>query len=116
MVVVDSDLQSQIVEHKPRTIYKYSDANWDEMKNKATEFTNANQDQIDGLSMNESWNLFKNFINGLLNDFIPSKKSSTKAKVPWITTYVKRQNNRKKRFYKQAVQLKNPEMNKYNVI
>ena len=80
------------------------------MKNKATEFSNTNQANIDGFTINDSWNLFKIFIKNLINYFVPSKKSSTKPKVPWITANMKRQINRKNRFYKNAVQSKKPDM------
>ena len=53
-------------------------------------------------SVEESWNLFKNKTNELMDKHIPSKMTSTKHSNPWITQEVRRMSKKKQRLYNKA--------------
>ena len=103
MVVTDSDVKPVYNKQKPRKIYLFSKANWDEihlacekLSTKLLEMANGN------FSIENLWDTFKSGIQTAMDTFIPSKMFKKKNSVPWFNRNLKKMTKRKARRYKHA--------------
>jgi hypothetical protein len=111
MVVVDCDISPKLNKKKPRKIFKYKNADWDKIKESANKFneTFLEQPSFNNRSIDENWALFKNFIFKSMDKFIPSKMTTSRYNLPWLTTPLKRQIKKKQKLYNKARSSKSPE-------
>ena len=73
------------------------------MKNKALEFSNSFLNSYDENSPIENmWSDIKSHLSGIIENYVPSKTTSTRFNQPWINTELKRLSRRKKRRYNRA--------------
>ena len=72
-------------------MYKFNSADWDglrnNIKNKQEQFFQARPLEQ---SVNTNWLSLKNIIHSAIEENIPSKLSSFKHNIPWLTTDIKR--------------------------
>ena len=86
MIVVDSTIKPVIQKKPPRKIFQYSKANWDKAKEDACTFNeNFLASDWKDRSVDQNWTLFKDFVNGTISRNVPSKMSSKRTNVPWLT-------------------------------
>ena len=103
MVVTDSDVKPIYNKQKPRKVYLFSKANWEEIKKACVQLSDniiimvQNKENIE-----ELWNTFKTGIQEAMDTFIPSKIFKKKNTVPWFNRNLKRMTRRKARLYRHA--------------
>ena len=103
MVVTDSDVKPIYNKQKPRKVYLFSKANWEEIKKACVQLSDniiimvQNKENIE-----ELWNTFKTGIQEAMDNFIPSKIFKKKNTVPWFNRNLKRITRRKARLYRHA--------------
>ena len=107
MVVTDSDVKPIYNKQKPRKVYLFSKANWEEIKKACVQLSDniiimvQNKENIE-----ELWNTFKTGIQEAMDNFIPSKIFKKKNTVPWFNRNLKRMTRRKARLYRHAKESK----------
>jgi len=104
IIKVESSLSAVIVQHKPRKVYLWNRANFTNINESMSTFSNSfvQRHNID-TPIQELWNIFKAQCENTLNS-IPTKSLSRShsTKRPWITSAIKRLSNKKKRLYTKA--------------
>ena len=91
MVVTDSDVKSVYNKQKPRKVYLFSKANWNEIyeacENLSTEIIGMAREN---LKVESIWEKFKTGIQSTMDNFIPSKTFKKKNTVPWFNKKLKK--------------------------
>ena len=102
IIKVESSLSAVIVQHKPRKVYLWNRANFTNINESWSAFSNSfiQSHNID-TPIPELWDIFKAQCVNSLNS-IPAKLLSSSTKHPWITSAIKRLSNKKKRLYNKA--------------
>ena len=89
IVIIDTFLTLKPNLKAKHKINLWSKANWDFMRNKALEFQeqflSSSFDSVDS-----SYKEFTNFIEKLIQDHVPTKFSSNRNRIPWMTTAIRR--------------------------
>ena len=98
-VVVDTVLKPLLSKKTPRKILRWSRADWASIKQSTVDFT-KNTIQS-GLGVEELYTSFMDHVKSL-ERFIPATWSRVRTDVPWLTTDLKRQCNKKHRLYNRA--------------
>ena len=101
-VVTDCNILPRHVKKPPHKVHLYSKADWSKIKEEAQKFCDNYLNTMTDLPLGEKWTAFRDKINSIVDNFIPSKMSSTRYNVPWLTTSMKRLSRKKKRLYKKA--------------
>ncbi|CAG2208258.1 unnamed protein product [Mytilus edulis] len=100
MIVLDTDLKPQYNKPKPREIYVYKKAKWEEIKADIIKFgadiINSNT------SVEERWTNLKNGIETTLNLNVPRKITNKRHNLPWLSNSVKKKIRRKHKLFQKA--------------
>jgi len=107
IIMVDLSLKAQINKKTSRSIPLWAKANWDLLKEKASSLTSEFLIDCNSRDIYENWKLFEKYIKELMN-MIPSKRTSTRYNLPWLTNEVKRKCRKKRRLYRKAKKSKAP--------
>ena len=100
MIVIDSEIKPQYNKSKRRKIFLYKKANWENIHPKMHSLSNK---IINSTScIEEKWQQLKNGINEIMNSEIPSKLSSSRRNVPWITPLLRKLITKKHKLFKHA--------------
>ena len=102
IIVFDSDLRARYTRREPRKIYMYSKADWDSIRENTKNFVSDLLDSFSLRNVNENYEKIKIHIDKIINDHIPSKLSSSRFNVPWITNSIRRMCRKKQRLYNRA--------------
>ena len=103
MVVTDWDIKPVYDKQKPKKVYLFSKANWEEIYKACEKLSNSiisitnNEVNIEDL-----WSIFKTGIQDAMDKFKPSKIFKKKNIVPWFNRKLKRMTHRKTRLYRHA--------------
>lgn len=73
----------------------YNRANFDEISAKLSSFTGEFLDTHLSRSMEDNWNLFKNALSNLIDQYIPVITIKTSNVAPWFNNQLRRLNNKK---------------------
>lgn len=96
----ESNLAVKVNKKKPRTVYKFTKANHDDIhqdaENLSKEFFDRNPENI---NIESNWQFFKSGMLTILNRRVPCKKSGSWNDSPWITKDLKRSLRKQKRLY-----------------
>ena len=113
-IVVDTTLAPVISKKPPRKVYQWKKAKWDDIRTKTTEFTSRMLDS--DLSVDELYDSFSTHVKSILSsNLIPSRWTSTRIDVPWLTPQLKRLCRKKQRYYNKARSTKKvADWNNYN--
>ena len=99
-VSFELNLAVKVNKKKPRTVYKFAKANYDDIhqdaKNLSKEFFNRDTENI---NTELNWQFFKSGMLTILNRRVPYKKAGSWNDSPWITKDLKRSLRKKKRLY-----------------
>ena len=111
MVIVDTDIRPKYTKPQQRKLYKYKSAKWDEIKENLNEFSTnfLEKDEFDNRTVNENWEAFKKQIFKVMDKFIPTKISTSRYNLPWLTNNIKRAIKSKKRLFNRAKKRNNVE-------
>ena len=103
MVVTDSDVKPIYNKQKPRKIYLFSKANWEEIYKACDILSNEIIQMVhDKLNVESIWEKFKAGIQSAMDSYIPSKIFKKKNSVPWFNGKLKKMTKRKGRLYRHA--------------
>ncbi|WAR05575.1 hypothetical protein MAR_020944 [Mya arenaria] len=105
MVVTDSDIKPFYNIEKPRKVYLYSKANWD---NISLECSKLSDDLVymSGPNVEMMWERLKTGIQSIMDTNIPSKMFRKRNTVPWFNRTLKKMMRRKGRLYNHAKKTK----------
>ena len=91
MVVTDSDVKPIYNKQKPRKIYLFSKANWEEIYKACDILSNEIIQTVHVKWKVESiWKKFKAGIQSAMDSYTPSKIFKTKNLVPWFNVKLKK--------------------------
>ena len=103
MVLLDTQIRATINKKKPRTIFQYKKANWTNIQNAINEKSMEFWDTLPASSSTEqNWNNFKHIITSTIEEHIPTKQTSGRYHLPWLTRNTKRLINKMKRVCRKA--------------
>ena len=103
IVMADCDIKGQVNKQQPRLIHLWSRADWNGIKAKAKEFCQKFLVNIQDRSVNENYSKFKEFINMVIRDNVPSKQMrASRHNLPWITQSIRRMSRKKQRLFNKA--------------
>ena len=104
MVVTDADIKPQYTFCKPRKLFKFGKANWQEIKKSCSDISNHVMEQVKSSSTNieNLWTYFKTNLLETVDKNVPSKMSRPKKSSPWINRNISKQLKKKSRLYRKA--------------
>ena len=103
MIVTDIDTKPMTVKQPKRKCYLFSKANWESMNTACTELSGKIHDMlIEGKSVDELWNFFRDHLKNKIDLFIPSRMRGGHLRSPWINRNIKRMLKKKQRLFIQA--------------
>jgi hypothetical protein len=99
IVFVECDISLKRQRKPTRTIFKYKQANWDNIKTDIKEMTSNMLNNYRSKDIDQTWNYFKNSLIDSIKENIPTKTITNKMKLPWVTNQLRLQINRNKRLH-----------------
>ena len=105
-VVMNSCLFPLYSKKAPRKIPLYSKANWDALKSDLSTFSSEYFEKFSNCDIDTKWSHFKEKLNSIIDDHVPTKKLSSRYHVPWINQSLKRLSRKKHRLYNKATKAK----------
>ena len=102
IVVTDAALRPEIIKKTPRKVFVYKKANWSAIKTELDKFSIEFTRSVGERSVEENWLKFKNVLQGLVDKYIPSRMTSCRHHLPWITPTIRRLCRKKCRLYNLA--------------
>ena len=103
-VTIESKLSLQPKKSPTRIIQLWNKANIDKIKEETKKFCNLFKYTCVKQNVNAMWLFIKQNILKIINDNVPTKKSSAKFHQPWITTHTKRLIRNKNLWFQKAKQ------------
>ena len=85
---------------KPRKIFKYSKANWENINKDLGNLEKEIKDKYSDSDVNTIWNLLKNEIHRSVTENIPQKMLKHRKNLPWITNEIKTKMSKYRKKYK----------------
>ena len=82
-----------------RKIFLYSKGNFSDMKKELLDFGSVYLSQFNRRSLQENWDILKNKLSTLMEEYIPTKMSSSRYNLPWFTSDLKKLNRKVQRLY-----------------
>jgi hypothetical protein len=111
MIVTDSVTKPVQQRKPPRKIFQYIKANWDTAREDASTIMNTfltgNWKQQ---SVDNNWTQFKSFVLDIISKFVPSKTSSNRITLPWLTPQLRKAINKKNKLYFKARRTKQSDL------
>lgn len=108
MVVIDSDIRPNFTKKEPRKVYSYKKANWEKICDETTHFRDDFLNTAPSRDVNSNWEIFKEHLQGMQDKHIPSRMSSTRHNLPWVTKSIRRQIKKKQASFMKARATKKP--------
>ena len=103
IVMADCSIKAQINKQPPRYIHMWSKADWDKIKKEASNFCQLFLQNAPNNSVDANYKTFKNFMEKVIKDNVPSKLlRSAKKNLPWITQGIRRMCRKKQRLFNKA--------------
>jgi len=100
IILADMNIRPVFNKKVKRKVYAYSKADWDAIKG---EFSLFNESYVCGDGEVEvKWAELKQKLETLIDKFIPSKLTSARYHLPWLSAELKRMTRRKHRLYNKA--------------
>ena len=101
IILADISLRAQINKKPQRSVPIWAKANWESLKNKSQEFCIDFMSSFQTRNVQQNWDIFSNHMQEMLKS-IPSKSTSTRYNLPWLTPDIRRMCRKKRRLYKTA--------------
>ena len=99
IIIIDSDVRARTTKKSPRKIYKWTKADWDNIKADTSAFADRYQDESRENSIEENHKLIEDHLKDMLDKHVPSKLSRTRIDLLWLTPALKRKCRRNQRLY-----------------
>jgi hypothetical protein len=103
IVQVNFKISAPVQKTKPHKIYKFKQANFDKMREELSIFSSEyfqNNPHLNSVDTN--WRSLKKKLLEVMDKYIPSKMSSTRFNLPYVTRDIKRKIKKKQRLYNKA--------------
>ena len=100
-IVVDTVLKPVLTRKRPRKIFKWAKANWETIKSKTVEFSNATLNSTSTQNVEQLYTSLCDHVKSL-EVHIPTTWSRSRPDVPWLTGNLKRKCRKKQRLYNRA--------------
>ena len=94
-MVCDCSFAPRCTKKAPRTVHIFSKADWESPRTEVRNFIEEYDQSYHASSVEEKWSAFKNKLTGLLDKYVPSKRTSCRYNAPWITSALKRLSRKK---------------------
>ena len=101
-IVADSDIKPAYAKKAPRNIFLFSRADWSNMRDDTRKFAVEFLSNYATACMEENWTSLKLFISQSMASHIPSKTTSRRHNIPWLSSELKRRCRKKHRMYKKT--------------
>ena len=108
VVVADCDIRARFTRKIPRKIHLYSKADWNKLRAKTLDFKEEFMEKYSDRSVDDNYESLKSHVNNIIDDHVPSKMSTTRFNVPWITPAIKRMCRKKQRLFNRAKRTRKP--------
>ena len=103
IVVTDADIQLIYVRQKPRKVYKWKQANWENINSDCETLTKRELEQAKGeTDIDDLSDTFKGGINTSVEKNVTSKICKNKYSLPWVNLRLKKRMKTKARLHKKA--------------
>jgi len=107
-IVADSNIKPAYVKKAPRTIFLFSKADWSNMRADTRKFAAELLGSYATTCVEENWTSLKLFISQSMASYIPSKTTSGRHNLPWLSSETKRWCRKKHRMYRKAKKSESP--------
>ena len=102
IIVVDSMIKAQRLK-KPRCpIKQWSKVNWETIREERGKFRDDFLQDCEQRDVEANYKVFVDHIDDVISRHVPSKMSSSRRNVPWMTPAIRRMANKKQRLYIRA--------------
>ncbi|XP_072051684.1 uncharacterized protein [Amphiura filiformis] len=102
-VIVNASVKPKLVRPVKRKIFLYKKAKFDDIGDKIKSFDEKlTPDYINAKTVNELVTEFNQVILNSMDEFVPSKMTSSRWKLPWINNSIKKDICKKKRLFNKA--------------
>ena len=101
VIIVDTAVRAQLNKKTQRKVPIWKRADWETMKKKTTTFGDKFLADHEQHTVEENWTKFHDHIGELIAS-IPSKLTSSRNNLPWMTSHIKRLCRKKRRLYNAA--------------
>ncbi len=102
IILTDCDIKPTFPKSQPREISLFSRANWEAMKEETVAFQQKFVEEIGNKDIDTCWDEFKRHIDSIIAKYVPTKKSSRRYNLPWLTGDLKRMCRKQHRWFKKA--------------
>ncbi|KAK3103783.1 hypothetical protein FSP39_021868 [Pinctada imbricata] len=102
IVFTECNVSLKRSKNQNRRIYKYSRADWSEIKTDVEQTFQNMQEIYSTSDINSLWEVFKNGLTTSMNKNIPQKTITNRMKHPWVNNNLKKQLNRNKRLHRKC--------------
>ncbi len=89
-ITVTVNQNAHVNRKPPRKVYQFKKADMNQVRDKCKQFCEYYTSQAQSHSASENWNTFKNGLNQVIEENIPTKMIKVKHNLPWITQSIKR--------------------------
>ena len=107
IIVVDTDVRARSVKKPRRPIRKWSQTNWEAIHKDSEAFRDTFLRDFRYRDVEANYNAFQQHVEDMLRKYVPTKMSSTRTNVPWITPELRRMCRKKQRLYNRTKSTKN---------
>ncbi len=90
IVVVDSQIKVKSIKKPKRPIKQWSKADWETIRTKTAEFKDQFLNELQDHDVEINYSKFQKHVEDTLGKLAPTKMSSTRRNVPWITPAIRR--------------------------
>ena len=84
-VVTELDIDPPYRRTKPRPVRQFKKANWEAIRQQIRSCWTSFSENSPSCSVNENWLKLKSILNQCLNKFIPTKMTSPRDNLPWLS-------------------------------
>ena len=84
-VVTEQDIDPPYRRTKPRPVRQFKKANWEAIRQQIRSCWTSFSENSPSCSVNENWLRLKYILNQCLNKFIPTKMTSSRENLPWLS-------------------------------
>ncbi len=101
-------IKPQINKKPRRVVHIWSKANWDSIKEDTRTFCSSFLVDAPNRSLEENWGCIVNHFTTMRSKYIPSKLSSSRYNMPWLSGELRRLCRKKMRYFRRAKRTKSP--------
>ena len=95
-------IKAQRLKKPKRPIKQWSKANWETIREETGKFRDVFLQDCEQRDVEENYKAFVDHIDDVISRHVPTKMSSSRRNVPWITPAIRRMTNKKQRLYNRA--------------